>query len=168
MQQTPCKSHFLPTQLEEEQTQASERLINKCLAAFCQSTQCRERRQQDTLTSPLRLSHCCTGGTDSQTVLGGFIPLISVHLSRGPSEGLTPGPSIAPFLLVGALQTKKKQQQKNPHKPTLCRAPRDKFPAAMVTTPTCLVELEIKNFLENRRLYNVSSSSLPSLIIVSH
>lgn len=114
MQQTPCKSHFLPTQLEEEQTQASERLINKCLAAFCQSTQCRERRQQDTLTSPLRPSHCCTGGTDSQTVLGGFTSLISVHLSWGPSKGLTPGPSIAPFLLVGALQTKKKTTTKKP------------------------------------------------------
>lgn len=71
------------------------------------------------------------------------MPSVSSASLRGPSRGLAPGRFVFPFLLVGALQTKK-QKQKNPHNPTLCLAHRDKFPAAMVTTPTSLVELEIK------------------------
>lgn len=71
------------------------------------------------------------------------MPSVSSASLRGPSQGLAPGHFVFPFLLVGALQTKK-QKQKNPHNPTLRLAHRDKFPAAMVTTPTSLVELEIK------------------------
>lgn len=67
----------------------------------------------------------------------------NLSISKFPLQGLLETTLHTPSSKQGDHKQKNKHK-KTPHNPTLCLAYRDKFPAAMVTTPTSPVELEIK------------------------
>lgn len=135
--QAPCKSHSLPTWWKEELLifggKKVRKISEKTQAQLYKGLLSRQRLgtpPQNTwrgdwcyrdifpisryAVAPLQPRACC--GTSSNAGRFHSMPSVSSASLRGPSRGLAPGRFVFPFLLVGALQTKK-QKQKKPTQP---------------------------------------------------